>query len=204
MLIEEFEKRTGFFPSTGMYAIIEKRYTDFHGDKDAFCAAYKKNVDGLAESIQLEANIEICKQNQRWRNEVECANKKAVMLRRQVERLQEELDRERGWKPYEVSQMTQDKYNELRNSSGTRMLTEDEARKFISDEFGFMPDRVAVKEEIPTYEIDRHRQIRKKGAVARHPVYNATDWYYIRFDVWCGGITWQYEAIDGQLFQYAD
>lgn len=54
MMREEFEKRTGFYPSQSLYEIIEKHYTEFDGDKDAFCKAYKKDADGLATKIQHE------------------------------------------------------------------------------------------------------------------------------------------------------
>ena len=50
MMIEEFEKRTGFYPTLVQYEAIERAYMDFDGDKDAFCKAYKKNAD-LAESV---------------------------------------------------------------------------------------------------------------------------------------------------------
>lgn len=64
MMREEFEQRTGFYPSSALYAIIEKHYTEFVGDKDAFCKAYKKNADGLAEKIQREADMETFKAQQ--------------------------------------------------------------------------------------------------------------------------------------------
>ena len=43
MEIKEFEKRTGYFPTTEEYKTIEKIYMNFDGDKDEFCEAYKKN-----------------------------------------------------------------------------------------------------------------------------------------------------------------
>ena len=55
MMIEEFEKRTGFYPTQVQYEAIERAYMDFNGDKDAFCKAYKKNADGMAERIQRES-----------------------------------------------------------------------------------------------------------------------------------------------------
>ena len=57
MMIEEFEKRTGFYPTLVQYEAIERAYMDFDGDKDAFCKAYKKNADGMAERIQREVNM---------------------------------------------------------------------------------------------------------------------------------------------------
>ena len=47
MEIKEFEKRTGYFPTTEEYKTIEKFYMNFNGDKDEFCEAYKKN-EGLS------------------------------------------------------------------------------------------------------------------------------------------------------------
>lgn len=58
MMLEEFEKRTGYFPTMEEYAAIEKAYMEFSGDKDAFCKAYKKNEDGIAERIQREVNMQ--------------------------------------------------------------------------------------------------------------------------------------------------
>ncbi len=57
MMIEEFEKRTGFYPTLIQYEAIERAYMDFDGDKDAFCKAYKKNANGMAERIQREVNM---------------------------------------------------------------------------------------------------------------------------------------------------
>lgn len=58
MEIKEFEKRTGYFPTTEEYKTIEKFYMNFDGGKDEFCEAYKKNEGFIAEKIQHEANLE--------------------------------------------------------------------------------------------------------------------------------------------------
>jgi len=39
MMIEEFEQRTGYFPSSAEYKAIEAAYMEFDGDKDEFCKA---------------------------------------------------------------------------------------------------------------------------------------------------------------------
>ena len=61
MLIREFEERTGYYPSAKEIETIEWAYHEFHGDKDAFCEAYKENKDGLAQRIQRIANAEAAK-----------------------------------------------------------------------------------------------------------------------------------------------
>lgn len=94
MMREEFEQRTGFYPSSALYAIIEKHYTEFDGDKDAFCKAYKKNVDGMAERIQREVNMATLKAQRDQATEL---TRRDV----EIERLKKELEREQEWKPYE-------------------------------------------------------------------------------------------------------
>ena len=56
MMIEEFEQRTGYFPSSAEYKAIEAAYMEFDGDKDEFCKAYKKNANGIAERIAEAAS----------------------------------------------------------------------------------------------------------------------------------------------------
>lgn len=57
MMIQEFEKLTGIYPTADLYAVIEAAYMEFDGDKTAFCKAYKSNKNGIAEKIQREANM---------------------------------------------------------------------------------------------------------------------------------------------------
>ena len=56
MMMTEFEELTGFYPSADMYDAIDLEYSEFSGDKYAFCEAYKANKDGLAERIQQRAS----------------------------------------------------------------------------------------------------------------------------------------------------
>lgn len=198
MMIEEFEKLTGIFPTQGMYKIIEKRYMEFDGDKTEFCKAFKKNADGLAESIQRESNEMTFKAARKHQAELAQRNIEIERLKKELERAKETIDREQEWQPYEASNMSQDRYENLAKAG--KGMTVAAAANYIEEEFGFRADRVKVFEEIPAYQINRHRQIRKNGTVKRSPVYDATDWNYIRFD--CGA--WQYEVVNGQLYQYCD
>lgn len=204
MLIQEFAERTGFFPTAAMYEIIEKRYTEFDGNKDAFCAAYKANKDGIAESIQREASMAEIKAQQEHKAEVGSKDKEIEGLKKQIERLKEDLERAAGWKEYEVSKMSQERFDKLALMSDTETMTDDEAAKFIEQEFGFSASRVTIFREIPTYQASEIgggcKRIRKAGTVSRPPVYNATDWNYIRFNC----VNWQYEIVNGELYQYCD
>lgn len=93
MEIKEFEKRTGYFPTTEEYKTIEKFYMNFDGDKDEFCEAYKKNEGFIAEKIQREANLERLKSDSETSEKIKAAQE-------EIEKLKKDLEREQEWKPY--------------------------------------------------------------------------------------------------------
>ena len=199
MNIKEFSDRTGFYPSFELYTVIEAHYMEQSGDKGAFCKAYKENADGLAEKIQQEATTLALNNQSRViaaANELRTENE---TLREQAERLIAQLEREQEWKPYgHNSSMKDDDYAHLCQSG--RTMTDDEAVELIASEFGFAPEKIEIVRQIKTYEVSRHRQLRQKGTIDRLPVYDATDWNYVRFN--CAG--WQYEMINGQLHPFND
>lgn len=179
MMREEFEKLTGFYPTAELYAQIEAAYTDFPGDKVAFCKAYKKNEDGLAEKIQRTVDMAQIKAQQK-------ADKEAEATEKRIKELEDRLERELEWKPYEdTSNVQQADYTRLRTAGGTRTLTDDEAKDLLYDWYGFAKEKIKIHRTIPQYEVNRHRQLRKVGEIDRAPLYNATDWNYIRFDCGC-------------------
>lgn len=179
MMREEFEKLTGFYPTAELYAQIEAAYTDFPGDKVAFCKAYKKNEDGLAEKIQRTVDMAQIKAQQK-------ADKEAEATEKRIKELEDRLERELEWKPYEdTSNVQQADYTRLQTAGGTRTLTDDEAKDLLYDWYGFAKEKIKIHRTIPQYEVNRHRQLRKVGEIDRAPLYNATDWNYIRFDCGC-------------------
>ena len=42
-----------------------------------------------------------------------------------------------------------------------------------------------IHHSVPVYEVNRHGRLRKVGEMDRPPLYNATDWNYIRFNCGC-------------------
>lgn len=202
MMIEEFEQRTGFYPTMKLYEALERAYMDFDGDKDAFCKAYKKNVDGMAERIQREVNMDTLKEER---------DQAAELARRdaEIERLKKELDRELEWKPTDSAgtNISQECYEKLLESCTGRngdplVMSEGEARQLVAEEFGFDPDRIEIITTVHTYEVNRHHQLRKAAAYTRQPLYDATDYNYVRFNVRCAGATWTYEMVNGELETY--
>lgn len=192
MMREEFEQRTGFLPSQPLYSIIEKYYMNFDGDKDAFCKAYKKDADGLATKIQREADMAAIKAQQ----EAEKAQKD---MEARIAELEKALEREQEWKPYEdTDNVQQADYTRLQTAGGTRTLTDAEAKDLLYDWYGFAKEKIKIHRTLPRYEVNRHRQLRKVGEIDRAPIYNATDWNYIRFD--CGCMS--YELYNDNLRPY--
>ena len=179
MTREEFEKLTGFYPDAELYAQIEAAYMDFNGDKAEFCKAYKKNEGGMAERIQYTVSMAQIKAQSE-------ATKAAEKLEKRIKELEAKLEREQEWRPYvDTENVQQGDYERLATQSDTRRLTDDEAKELLYDWYGFAKEKIRIHHTIPQYEVNRHRQLRKVGEIDRAPLYNATDWNYIRFDCGC-------------------
>ena len=164
MMREEFEKLTGFYPTAELYAQIEAAYSDFSGDKVAFCKAYKKNDNGLAEKIQRTVDMAQIKAQQKAAKEAEATEKR-------IKELEDRLERELEWKPYEdTSNVQQADYTRLQTAGGTRTLTDDEAKDLLYDWYGFAKEKIKIHRTIPQYEVNRHRQLRKVGEIDRAPL----------------------------------
>lgn len=192
MMLEEFEKRTGYFPTLEEYEVIERAYMNFNGDKDAFCKAYKKNEGGLAEKIQHEANMQRIKAQRETEKALE-------EYKAKIAKLEKTLEQELEWKTYEdKDNVQQAEYEKLAKAAGTKELTDDEAKDLLYDWYGFAKEKIKILRSVPVYEVNRHRQLRKTGEIERPPLYNATDWNYIRFN--CGCMC--YELQDDTLRPY--
>ena len=117
---------------------------------------------------------------------VEELEKVRTNLLKEVEKLEE-------WKPYDKGDLPDSKYEYLAKSA--RELTEAEARKLVSEEFGFDETRVTVLDTTSVLEISRKGVLRCVGAKNRKPLYFSTDWNYVYFKV----AGYYYEMVDGEL-----
>ena len=196
MMISEFIERTGFEPTASEYAKIEKAYYDFNGNKDEFCKAFVKNG---GEKKIYKARAEEIAQLKSQLVEMEKQHKSEMEARKkQIAELNADLDRELEWKPCDGSgtNMTQERYEHLANCG--QVMSDEEAKEFIADECGFDPEKIHILHEVNTYEVNKHRRLRVAGTFDRAPVYESSDWNYIRFDCAC----FMYEFINGQLCFY--
>ena len=202
MLISEFQNRTGIFPSENQYSVIEKFYYESKEDKDAFCRAYMMNADCLAERIQNEVNkLEAERERQAY---AEICDLKTKLEKEKLKNfeLKIQLDKELDWKPAEHTgtNMSQEDYQKLDASCTVVIATDDEAKGHLAVNFGFMPDKIQIIREVQTFEVNKYRRLRVKDTYHREPLYEATDWNYIRFN--CAGMQW--ELVNGALLPYED
>ena len=112
-------------------------------------------------------------------------------LKKQVARLEAQLEKELEWKPYEEKMnVSKTGYENLAMQDDTRQLSEEEAKQMIHRLFGFETGKIEIVTSVPVHEINRHRQLRVARHEERRPLYNATDWNYIRFD--CCGMSYEF------------
>ena len=191
MMREEFEQRTGIYPSVAMFEAITEAYNSFDGDKDAFCAAFKANKDGLAQKVCRECD------DKAWRHRND--EQELKELRAKVEKLTGELDEALEWQDFEEPlNYSQADYNALSDDMSTERLSDEEAIDIISSEFAFVKDKIRIVREINAEQKNRRGRIRVVGKKVRKPLFNAWDWNYICFEV-TGNETRRYEMRNGEL-----
>jgi len=161
----------------------------------------EQNIEyDFADSLQerLESTEKRLKSDN---EQLKAANNEIDQLNRKNKELEKQIDKLAEWEsdPNTGTKLPQSSYNDLRESGGTSVLTDDEATALIEKEFGFNARRIKIIHHVETYKKSRRLcRIKVDNKLERDSLYNATDWNYIRFD--CAN--WQYEMINGQLEQY--
>ena len=208
MMMSEFVERTGFEPVPFEYEKIEEAYYNFNGDKDAFCMAFVSG-DGEKKTYQARA-AEIERLNGKILEMDKDARRTGAEYEKRLAAIQAQLDRELEWKPSSGTgtSMSQSDYEALAAlCDGTHgdphEMTDDEAKKLIASEFGFAVEKVQIIHVVHAYEVNKHHQLRKSAEYIRRPMYDVSDYNYVRFDVDCGHMTWMYEMVNGELKTYS-
>ncbi len=197
MMMSEFIERTGFAPTYEEFQRIEESYYNFDGDKDAFCKAFISN--GGEKQIYRDRADRIEQLKSQLVEADKMFHETVAKYEQKIERLEKQLDAELEWKPSSGgTNMEQARYEKLLNCGTSKKLTMEEAKQFIADECGFDPDKIHIVTEVSTYEVNKYRQMRKSATFTREPVYESTDWNYVRFD--CGNF--MYEFVNGDIRFY--
>lgn len=196
MMMSEFIERTGFEPSAEEYEKIEEQYYNFDGDKDAFCSNWLKQ-GGILRCCKERA-LKIEQLNSKILELEHMSRMEDKKLQQRIADLEAQLDRELDWKPCAGSgtNMDQERYEQL--ASTGKILSDQEAKELIADECGFSPEKITILHTASAYEVNKYRQLRQAAEYDRKPVYESTDWNYIRFD--CANF--MYELVNGELEFY--
>ena len=127
------------------------------------------------------------------------AYEKDTVVAEQRAELEKALECEQEWRPYEdTDNVRQADYKRLADQSDTEHMSDEKAKDLLYEWYGFASEKITIHHSVPVYEVNRHGRLRKVGEMDRSPLYNATDWNYIRFD--CGRMS--YELHDGDLRLY--
>lgn len=167
-----------------------KKIVDSLGKDSYIATAFEGCFEIAEENIENDFACSMKQKYERASEEAANFEAQASAYKKQLESLEEQIEREQEWKPYEDKEnVSQDDYEHLVKQSDTQYLTDDEAKDLLYDWYGFAKEKVTIYHSIPRFEVNRHRQLRKVGEIDRRPAYNATDWNYIRFD--CGVMTYE-------------
>lgn len=203
MMMSEFIERTGFEPTYEEYQEIEEAYYNFDGNKDEFCTKWLAD-GGVMNTCRARAkkidrlNSKILELDRSNRQDDGKQLQHIADLEKRIADLEAQLDRELEWKPSTGSgtNMDQERYEQL--ASAGKVLSDQEAKELIADECGFSPEKITIIHTASAYEVNKYRQLRQAAEYDRKPVYESTDWNYIRFD--CA--SFMYELVNGELEFY--
>ena len=169
MMIQEFEQLTGLHPTMMEYAVIEDMYYDFDGDKREFCKKFAAQEEPLLKVARMVASET---KSDLDRTQKDAAKEKAD-LESKIKRLEEQLEREQEWKAWtNKDAVKQEDYDHLRKAG--HEMTDDEAKDWIADEWGFDRSKIRICRKMKTFEVNRHSQLRQVGEIDRDPYYDAT------------------------------
>lgn len=200
MLISEFQTHTGIYPNWALWKAINRAYNESELDQQKFCADYLANVDGLAQRIQRECDMETARAESNLRRKLFDAQDMTNQMENQLKTLQAQLDRELDWHPAGDlgTNMSESDYALLADDEVP--MTELDAIRRVHRECGFDMAKIRIVMSVQTFEVNKHHKIRVKDTYSRQPVWSASDWNYIRFNV--AGLQW--EIVNGELMPYCD
>lgn len=106
-------------------------------------------------------------------------------------------DCELDWHKYTDERRMPDRdYKRLAADINVEELSDEDAKEFILEKFGFSPEKVRIRRSLPVEEINKYHVIRMTGkARKRDPLYGFSNWNYIAFAC-CG---YEYEIVNGDL-----
>lgn len=184
-----------------------RRLIDGIGGTDSYIGAALEGCLEIAEEnirndwlCSMKQKFEAAEKNvEYYKDLAEKFSEEVDELRKENKELEQKLDKLYEWKDFtKDGNLPQEDYDTLFNDPNTRVLTDGQAKEIVCREFGFVKEWIEIVRSVPTYQINRFRQLRQVGIKDRRPLYSSTDMNYIRFN--CCGM--QYELYNGDLSFY--
>jgi hypothetical protein len=188
MMKHEFDELVRMTTSPECYGRIEYVYmnSDRFPDKASIAAYYREHgMDGI-EAIYKDLKTD----------DIE-----ATYINSKKDERIKELEGMIAAVPPIGTRMPQEDYIELEKSTFRSILANEEAILLINSSCGFEASKIEILHEGEIDDTESGSRSIKIKKVLRAPIYNATDWNYIRFNVHCSGGEWYYEFINGELYQ---
>jgi len=96
--------------------------------------------------------------------------------------------------------MSQEDYEKLEKSGENNVLSEYEAIYIVNKELGFEASKIKILYEAEIDVSEPNSQYLKFEKKPRNPLYESTDWNYIRFNIITRSGEWTYEMVNGDLY----
>lgn len=93
MLMSEFVERTGYQPSNEEYAHIEESYYTFPGDKDEFCAQWKKDYKDGHWERELTLRRRMAVMQAEYLKKIKAQEESLKFYQQELEQAQDKLAR---------------------------------------------------------------------------------------------------------------
>lgn len=200
MMLTEFERLTGIYPTMILWEVIEQEYGKSELPKQEWCKSFAENKDGMAERIARAADAEAFSRSIKLQTNLGKEQEKNTALESRIEELQKQLDKELRWRPAKDlgTNMSEHDYQILADDEAP--LSELDAIRRVAHECGFDMSQIKIISTVETFDVNKYRKCRVSGKYNRQPVWSSSDWNYIRFE--CANLQW--EIVNGELMPYYD
>jgi hypothetical protein len=192
MMKQEFDKLVELTTSPECYERIEWVYMN---------CPFFSNANGKAEIAEFYKKYDMNGIERLYRETLEIEK-----MKQENEKLKERVKSLRTPTGTNMKQADYEKLEkaakaEVGHTDTNTLLTDEEAKVLVNDEFGFEASRIVILHEAEIDDSEPDSRYVKIKKIPRIPLYESTDWNYVRFNVrGCAG-EWYYEMINGGLYQ---
>ena len=192
MMKQEFDKLVGLTTVPECYERIEYVYQN--------CTFFSE-ANGKAEIAEFYKRYDMNGIERLYRETL-----KIEQTKQENEKLKERVKALRtptgtNMKQADYEKLEKDAESLVGHCDCSTVLTDEEAKMLINKEFGFEASRIEIIYEAEIDATPEGSPYLKIEKIPRKPVYSASDWNYVRFNVHTAPAVWYYEMINSFLYQ---